>query len=42
MNQLIRVELVTTSQRSSTAFLVKKKTSSFIFGQNIPRLKILT
>ncbi len=31
----------TTSQRSSAAFLAGKKTSSFIFGRNITRVKIV-
>jgi hypothetical protein len=31
----------TTSQRSSTAFLVDKNTSSFISGRNIARVKIV-
>jgi hypothetical protein len=32
----------TTSRRASTAFLAGKKTSSFIFGRNVARVKILT
>jgi hypothetical protein len=34
--------LPTTSQRSSTAFLAKKKTLSYIFRRNVARIKILT
>jgi hypothetical protein len=41
VDEILSTEQATTPQRLSTAFLAKNKSSSFIFGRNVARVKMV-